>query len=142
MRFDGSLDESQRQYNDLEFAVASLYAFFKFGEVIKESTPTTIDRAFTSHPVNGRSCIFPLVTSVKETRLKRDNITLMGYEIVGSKELEDKKTNYILSSRKLPPDDYYCLPNSRTTAKDCAWMVEPLLVSEELFIKPPAEDPV
>ena len=142
VRFDGSLDESQRQYNDLEFAVASLYAFFKFGEVIKESTPTTIDRAFTSHPVNGRSCIFPLVTSVKETRLKRDNITLMGYEIVGSKELEDKKINYILSSRKLPPDDYYCLPNSRTTAKDCAWMVEPLLVSEELFIKPPAEDPV
>ena len=140
-RLDGTLVESQRPYNDLEYAVASFYAFLKFGDDFKGSTQDTIDRDFTTLPINGKSCIFPLVTSVKETNIKRDNITLMGYEIVGGKDaVTDKTTNYILSSRRLPPDDYYCLPNSKTTAKDCAWMVEPLLINDDLFIKPPAED--
>ena len=140
IQFDGVLVESQRPYNELEFAVASLYAFLKFGDEFQGSTPQTIDRDFTTLPISGKSCIFPLVTSVKETRIKRDNITLMGYEIVGNNGLEDSRINYILSSRSLPPDDYYCLPNSRTTAKDCAWMVEPLLINSNLFIKTPEEN--
>ena len=139
-QFDGTLVESQRPYNDLEAAVASLYAYLKFGDAFKGCTPETIDREFKTFPISGKSCIFPLVTSVKETQIKRDNITLMGYEIVGNKELADHTTKYILSSRRLPPDDYYCLPNSRTTAQDCSWMVEPLLINDDLFIKPPKED--
>ena len=140
VKLDGTLIESQRDYNDLEYAVASFYAFLKFGDEFKGSKKSDIDHDFTNTPINGKFCIFPLVTSVKETNIKRDNVTLMGYEIVGGTDLSNKSTNYILSSRKLPPDDYYCIPNGKTTAKDCAWMVEPLLINDYLFMRPPTED--
>lgn len=137
---DGMLDCDQRKYNDLEYAVALLYAFLKFGDEFQGCRKEEIDEIFKTKRVNGKICIFPLVTSVKETKIKRDNITLMGYEIIGNKESEVTTTNYILSADHLRQDDYYCLPNSRTTASDCSWMVEPFLISYHLFTKPPKEN--
>ena len=137
---DGMLDRDQRQYNDLEYSVALLYAFLKFGDEFQGCRKEEIDEIFKMKRVNGKTCIFPLVTAVKETKIKRDNITLMGYEIIGNKESEATTTNYILSADHLLQDDYYCLPNSRTTASDCSWMVEPFLISYHLFTKPPKEN--
>ena len=137
---DGALDCDQKQYNDLEYSVALLYAFLKFGDEFQGCRKEEIDEIFKTKRVNGKTCIFPLVTAVKETKIKRDNITLMGYEIIGNKESEATTTNYILSADHLRQDDYYCLPHSRTTAPDCSWMVEPFLISYHLFANPPKEN--
>ncbi len=137
---DGMLDCDQRKYNDLEYSVALLYAFLKFGDEFQGCRKEEIDEIFKTKRVNGKTCIFPLVAAVKETKIKRDNITLMGYEIIGNKESETTTTNYILSADHLRQDDYYCLPNSRTTASDCSWMVEPFLIRYHLFTKPPKEN--
>lgn len=137
---DGELDCDQRNYNELEFSVASLYAFLKFGDDFRGCRKEEIDDVFKTQRINGKTCIFPLVTAVKETKIKRDNITLMGYEIIGNKETGASTTNYILSADHLRQDDYYCLPNCSTTALDCSWMVEPFLVSYSLFAKPPKEN--
>lgn len=137
---DGTLERNQRQYNDLELSIASLYAFLKFGDEFLGCRKEEIDNVFKTKPVNGKSCIFPLVTALKETKIKRDNIMLMGYEIIGDKEHRTTSTNYILSAERLRQDDYYCLPNSLTTASDCSWMVEPFLISYNLFVNPPKEN--
>ena len=73
-------------------------------------------------------CIFPLIVSVRETNIKRDNIALIGYEIIKNNTTAKRTNQYILSSKKLATDDYYCIPNYRLTGANGAWMVEPFLV--------------
>ncbi len=85
-------------------------------------------------PVN--RCIFPLVISVRETMIKRDKIALIGYEIIKTGEGKARKQKqYILSSRRLETDDYYCIPNYRLTDSKGKWMVEPLLIKRSALIK-------
>ncbi len=130
------------EYTPLELSIANFYAFLKLGDNHPDWLDSTdmIDHAFKTSPPSGNSCIFPLVVSVKETKIKRDSITLVGYEIIGKKGEEGRGTNYILSSRRLGTDDYYCIPNRSTTGHDCAWMVEPLLICHNLFPDTPEED--
>ena len=75
-----------------------------------------------------------MLASVRETRIKRDNITVIGYEIIRGKGRANKPSNYILSSKKLAVDEYYCLPNYKTVGENCSWMVEPLLISYDKFM--------
>jgi hypothetical protein len=57
----------------------------------------------------------------------------MGYEILRGAGEKKRGTNYIFSSVKLSPDDYYCLPNYRTTGEDGVWMVNPLMIKHSLL---------
>jgi len=60
-------------------------------------------------------------------------VTLLGYEIVKGKGCVGHSENYILSSKKLMTDDYYCIPNYRRVGEDCSWMIEPLMVPHDCF---------
>ena len=112
--------------------MANFYTFLKTGtDAYHDSGDVThvFENADLSH------CIFPLVVSVKEARIKRDNVTLLGYEIVKGKGRGGYNENYILSSKRLTTEDYYCIPNYRRVGENCSWMIEPLLVSHEVFAK-------
>ncbi len=129
-----------REYDTLELAIANFYTLLKLGERCPEweEDSKQIDSIFKSSAPGGGSCVFPLVVSVKETKIKRDNVTLMGYEIIGGKEEAERGTNYILSSSSLGTDDYYCIPG-RATGQGCSWMVEPLLICHNLFPNTPED---
>ena len=67
---------------------------------------------------------------MKETKIHRDNITMVGYEMVNGNGERGSLTNYILTSRPLmSPDDYYCIPHKARVGDDCTWMADPLLIS-------------
>lgn len=133
---DGELDVDARDYTRWELDVASFYVFLKFGEpVLSVTSAQTIDAHFKRKDLSIAMCVFPMVVSVKETQIKRDNIALAGYEIIRSKGDNERSINYILSSKRLDADDYYCLPHYRNIAENCSWMVEPLLISEKVFSK-------
>lgn len=136
---DGTEVDDRKDFNDLELEVANFYAFLKIGSGYEYQERDKVD-LFFKEAAHSKDCVFPLVTSVKETKIKRDNIALVGYEIIGNKENNEGITNYILSSKHLSPDDYYCLPNSKTTGDRCSWMVEPFLINYNLFVKDPGED--
>lgn len=115
-------------YSGISLDMANFYTFLKTGE----------DRFFDSNEIaeafedgDLSRCIYPIVISVKETRIKRDNITLSGYEIIIGKGREGRSQNYILSSKNLNTEDYYCIPNYRRVGENYSWMIEPLLISHE-----------
>ncbi len=130
----------QRSYNNFELAVANFYALLKFGNgnfhdgsEFDWKEGDKIDAVFHSDVYEVSRCIYPLIASVKETKIKRDNIALMGYEILRDKGEDKRGTHYIFSSKRLTPDDYYCIPNYRTTGEDGIWMVNPLMINHHLF---------
>ena len=111
---------------DLE--IANFYTFLKTGKNIYYKTSREVVEAFEKGELS--NCIFPFIVSVKETRIKRDDITLLGYEIIKGKGRGRYSGNYILSSEKLSTDDYYCIPNYRQlVGENCSWMIDPFLVS-------------
>ena len=117
--------------------MANFYTFLKTGtEAYYE--PAEVMQAFENGDLS--KCVFPLVVSVKEARIKRDNVTLLGYEIVKGKGRGGYGENYILSSKKLTTEDYYCIPNYRRVGENCSWMIEPLLISHECFSKQNPEE--
>ena len=118
-----------RDFRKYETCIAHFYAYLKTGQD-EDCTMDQIDEVFASSD-NISHCVYPLVVSVKETKIKRDNITIIGYEIINSQQ--KNKHNYILSSKRLQADDYYCIPNYRTSGDDCSWMVEPLLIPCRIF---------
>ena len=137
---DGAEVNDNRPYTAYECEIANFYAFLKFGATgYSWYDENTIDDFFKNSTPSGKECIFPLVMTLKETKIKRDNIALAGYEIIGSKENDERSTNYILSSKRLTPSDYYCLPNAKTTGADCSWMVEPFLVDYDMFVNTPED---
>lgn len=131
----------QRSYNNFELAVANFYAFLKFsdGNINGDqkynwiSDGEKLDDLFYNDVYEVSRCVYPLIASVKETKVKRDNIALMGYEILRNKGEDKRGTHYIFSSKRLIPDDYYCIPNYRTTGEDGIWMVNPLMINHHLF---------
>lgn len=119
-----------RTFSKFENCVARFYAYLKTGNNEDYLSEEQLSDSFESLSSISH-CVYPLVVSVKETKIKRDNITIIGYEIINSHQ--SSKYNFILSSRKLPADDYYCIPNYRTAGDDCSWMVEPLLIRCRIF---------
>lgn len=125
------------EYTGVELEIANFYGFLKFGNDHTWQDADKVVEAFKygkdgEHNVS--KCIFPLIASVKETKIKRDSIALVAYEIISGKGETDRGINYILTSKRLSPDDYYCVPNYRTMGDDCSWMVNPLLISHDLFL--------
>ncbi len=118
-------------YTDSERHIANFYAFLKYGsEYYDIDDDDELNDRFKS--LSTSYCVYPMVLSVKEKKIKRDNITLVGYEIISGSKATPLENCYILTSEKLTTDEYYCIPNSRT-ANDYSWMIEPFLVREDLF---------
>ncbi|MBQ7408871.1 MAG: toll/interleukin-1 receptor domain-containing protein [Clostridia bacterium] len=127
----------KKPQTDLEISCANLLGFLKYGD---DWRLTTNSEMVEEHFFDGKNgeydtthCIYPVVASVRETRIKRDNITVIGYEIIRGKGRDNKVSNYILTSKKLAVDEYYCVPNYKTVGENCSWMVEPLMISHELI---------
>lgn len=118
-------------FSPLELAVANLYAFLKTSDYKRYNSAEELSAVFESEENDLSKCIYPLIASVKETQIRRDNITLLGYELIAGKNRTYKNINYILTSRKLKADDYYCLPKCRYVGNKCQWMVEPLLIRSD-----------
>ncbi len=136
---DDSPEIENRNYNAPELVIMNFYAFLKYGN--PGMSWLTDDKYFNVHPDNDVTCVFPMVISVKETQIKRDKITLAGYEIITGKGREKKKTNYILSSKRLNADEYYCIPNCKhASADDGSWIIEPFLVPHDFFSNSAPED--
>jgi hypothetical protein len=117
-------------FQEVALDIANFYTFLKTSKCEWHEGQDVV-QAFKNADLS--HCVYPIVVSVKETRIKRDNVTLLGYEIVKGKGRGDTSDNYILSSKKLTTEDYYCVPNYRRVGEDCSWMIEPLLVSHECF---------
>lgn len=118
-------------FTPLELAVANLYAFLKTSNYKRYNNAEELTQLFKSDDSDLSKCIYPLIASVKETQIRRDNITLLGYELIAGKNRTYKNINYILTARKLKADDYYCLPKCRYVGSKCQWMVEPLMIRFE-----------
>ena len=115
-------------FSPLELAIANMYAFFKTGKYLIYDNNEALSGVFSSSTKDLSKCVYPLIASVKEKQIRRDNIALLGYELSAGKKYASSDTKYILTSRKLKADDYYCIPKSRFVGDNCQWMVEPLLI--------------
>lgn len=123
-------------YTELEEQVINFYALLKYGYECDSSNfgfrrGEKVNEFFSEEmekKLSVNRCIFPLIVSVRETKIKRDNIALIGYEIIKNNTTAKRANQYILSSKRLDTDDYYCIPNYRLTGSDGTWMVEPFLV--------------
>lgn len=139
----GSEAMRDSNYTELERQVVNFYTFLKYGDgcnwTIKEIdayfqgneeyiTPAAQENE--EYTASITHCIYPIVASMKETKIHRDNITMVGYEMVNGAGEKGDRTNYILTSKPLmSPDDYYCIPHEARVGEDCTWMVDPLLIS-------------
>ena len=136
----------QGPYSELEVQVINFYALLKYGfgrnDASFEHKPgDRVDEHFSEETEKRTSvtrCVYPLIVSVRETKIKRDNIALIGYEIIKSNTSSTDTNQYILSSRRLDTDDYYCIPNYRLTGTNGLWMVEPFL-TKRLDLSPKSE---
>lgn len=133
---DRTLQLSVREniYNEFELKVANFYTCLKYGtEARYFGSSRDIDRYFGGEARNSPTldhCVYPIVASMKETRIHRDNITMAGYEMVSGGNNRGDGINYILTSKRLTNlEDYYCIPHYERVSEDCSWMVDPLLIS-------------
>ena len=125
---------TEGQNDQVYLQIANFLAFLKYGNNYEWQELDAIDEYFNKDKGDTSYCVFPMVASVRETRIKRDNITVIGHEIIRGKGRANRGANYILSSKKLSVEEYYCVPNYKTVGENCSWMVEPLLISHEKFV--------
>ena len=136
-----------------KLAVANFYAFLKFGYKSQYNEEQIDDHFNDNKKVGLERCIYPIVASVKEAKIKRDNIAIAGYELIRGKGRSKTNVNYILTSRTLDVDDYYCIPKYRNAVEAhrqlsqsvqdkkytmnllSNWIVEPLLIKCDPFIE-------
>ena len=121
-----------------------------FYMTLKDTTETHLTRLLLDNSNNKfpifnpdemtSKCVFPMLVSVRETKIKRDNTTILGYEMIRSDRTPNAELHHILSSRKLAADDYYCIPNQNTSADDCSWIVDPVMIPASVLEKINKED--
>lgn len=129
---DGRVVTSKQMQDRFVLAVANFYAFLKFGGHSFQSQ-NSIDSYFNNENADFSECIFPIVASVKEARIKRDHIAIVGYEMIRGKGRKKSQISHILTSRTLEVNDYYCIPKYRNSGEYRNWMVEPLLIRCDKF---------
>lgn len=139
---DDSLQVEKLKLNSAQLEILNFFAFLKYNdEVGNWKNGDGLAEHFEKHPDNDNQCVFPMVISVKETKVKRDKITMAAYEVITGKERQNRNFNYILTSKQLNTDEYYYLPNIKNAAaSDGSWVVEPFLVPHDLFSKQKPED--
>ena len=117
-------------YTELENQIVKFYILLKYGDLAdwNSENPKEYFKGNDPQSPSLSQCIYPIVAYMKETRIHRDNITMVGYEMFNSEHRDS--TNYILTSKLITdPDDYYCIPHLERVGADCSWMLEPLLIS-------------
>lgn len=124
----------RQELDAYKLRIANLYAYFKTGD------PHDRDIQMIHDLFNGKEhdfpkCIFPIVASIKETKVKRENIAIVGYELICGKGRGKHDSNQILTSRTLEITDYYCIPKYRNAHDFKKWMVEPLLIRCDKFVE-------
>lgn len=138
---DDSFQLEKRALSDTALEILNFYAFLKYNTEDCWMTKEKLIKHLEENPDNDNKCIFPMIISVKETKIKRDKITLAGYEVIKGKNQQKENGSYILSSKRLNADDYFFIPNSQnSSASDGSWVVEPFLIPHDLFSKQKPED--
>ena len=132
-RNDGRVVAPEFYEGSFKLAVANFYAFLKYGSTLSKEA-SEIHNYFNDENADFSKCIFPIVTSVKETRIKRDNIAIVGYELIRGKGRKKSRLSHILTSKTLEIYDYYCIPKYRNSSELKDWMIEPLLIRCDRFI--------
>ncbi len=123
---------AKKNFSKNEMDIANFYGFLKFGDKYINITDSEEKLVHNFKKEVVSECIYPMVVSFKETQIKRDNITLVGYEIISGSNFNSDERALILTSEKLKSGEYYCIPNAQTTGNSL-WMVEPFLIFENLF---------
>lgn len=123
------------KFDPFKLAVANFYAFLKYGGDAISKDADSIDSYFNNENESLSKCIFPIVASVEEARIKRDNIAIVGYELIRGKGRKKARLSHILTSRTLEIYDYYCIPKYRNSGELKDWMIEPLLIRCDKFIE-------
>ncbi len=121
------------RFDAFKLAVANFYAFLKYGDA-KTKSETEIDSYFNDKYISQSKCIYPIVASIKEARIKRDNIAIVGYELIRGKGRQTE-SSHILTSKALDVDDYYCIPKYRNSENPGKYMIEPLLIKCDKFLE-------
>ena len=138
---DDSFQLEKRALSDTALEILNFYAFLKYNTEDCWMTKEKLIKHLEENPDNDNKCIFPMIISVKETKIKRDKITLAGYEVIKGKDQQKGNGSYILSSKRLNADDYFFIPNPQnSSASDGSWVVEPFLIPHDLFSKQKPED--
>lgn len=112
--------------------IANLYAILKTGKFASRGQKE-LDDIFSDKYYDLSACIYPIVMSLKEIRIKRDNVTMMGYEIITRKEQENSPIRYMITSDKVESEEYYCVPHQQNAGKYCNWMINPVLLKYSIF---------
>lgn len=130
-RTSGGIKEPDiKTMNPAELAAESFLTFLKTGRFLWLNNKSIIEHAsLTIDASDINHCVFPLLLSVKETRIKRDSITILSYDLLNGKSGKDSVNRVMLSSSNILADDYYCIPNIKSCGECGEWMANPLLVS-------------
>lgn len=118
----------------LKLEVANFYAFLKYGKCSYKEYEE-IDEHFNDENGDLSRCIYPIVASIKETQFKRDNIAIVGYEMIRGKGRHKSSGKRILTSKRMEVNDYYCIPKYRSDKETRNWMVDPLLIRCDRFLE-------
>lgn len=124
----------RQELDAYKLEIANLYAYFKTGDPQHKSVED-LQKLFNETELDSAKCIFPIVASVKESKIKRDNIAIVGYELIRGKGRGKPHSSQILTSRTLEITDYYCIPKYRNSHEFKRWMVEPLLIRCDRFVE-------
>ena len=79
-------------------------------------------------PFGVYQCVYPLLISVKETRVKRDKVTILNYDIYNGKKNSCSTDKIMLTSDNIAADDYYCIPNVHSSHECGEWISNPVLI--------------
>lgn len=120
--------------SEAEYAFASYLAFLKTGKFWRFTSDQSEEMraVFDAGWSDTNHCVYPLTVSVKEARIKRDSVTILGYEVLNGKS-DMSEGRVMISSDSIKTGDYYCIPDIRSCGECGEWMVNPLLVSFESF---------
>lgn len=121
-------------FTPMNLAIANFYVFLKYGSTEWCSDAAKIHSCFNSKDTSQSKCIYPIVASIKEARIKRDNIAIVGYELIRGKGRQSE-SSHILTSKVLDVDDYYCIPKYRNSDNPGKYMIEPLLIKCDKFLE-------
>ncbi len=123
--------------SDDERLILSFILFLKSGEYVdyEEDNQELIKRICEGDGDFVYRCVYPLVITVDERRIKRDKITIIGYEILNGKKQNKIRDKTMITSDNLVDNDYYCIPNLKSCGECGEWISNPLLVTPEEVMK-------
>lgn len=115
--------------------VLSYLAFLKTGtkHVFDPSTHEIFEKICEGKDPNIYRCIYPLLISVDEKRVKRDKITIIGFDILNGKRHSKNKGKVMITSSALTENDYFCIPNIKSSGECGEWISNPYLISSEVI---------